>query len=47
MYVTAGYLMLGDVAHAREFFYKTRDHLSHVFDHSDYEVACMLKHMVR
>jgi hypothetical protein len=44
--VIAGYLMLGDVSHGREFFLKARDHLSYVFDSSNYDVACLLKHMV-
>jgi len=42
-----GYLLLGDVTHGREFFWKAREHLSYVFDSSNYDVACLLKHMVR
>ncbi len=45
--VRTGYLLLGDVTHGREFFWKAREHLSYVFDSSHYDVACLLKHMVR
>ncbi|ELR16246.1 uncharacterized protein ACA1_310750 [Acanthamoeba castellanii str. Neff] len=43
--VSMGYLLLGDVTHGREFFWKAREHLSYVFDSSNYDVACLLKHM--